>query len=296
MEAHRNKTLCEGRTRARPGNDIRPASSRALSFGQSAFPQGVVARICRPGRSVTTSARTGSAWRLTFNHRTAPFIEPLMGYTGGGDTLTQVELNFPTLESAIHYAERQGLTYVVRRPTGQTGNVRSRRGDDKPVQAGSSTHAFTDATLDRLGLAALQERYWRALDGAANRNDPSGPESWTSPMDVVRDPTLMLEAKRSILMNWAWSGYLIGQAPNEGMAENNRPSRRQACAAGDRGRRVLRARTRAVFAQRGPYLLPIRLPGFAPAVMEAPPSHPPPVRGRRFIDDATEPTRRNQRC
>ncbi|EUB99944.1 ETC complex I subunit conserved region [Rhizobium sp. CF080] len=32
-----------------------------------------------------------------------------MGYTGGTDTLTQVELEFPTLRSAIRYAERQGL-------------------------------------------------------------------------------------------------------------------------------------------------------------------------------------------
>jgi hypothetical protein len=44
-------------------------------------------------------------------------------------------------------------------------------------------------------------------------------------MDVVRDPTLSLDAKRSILMNWAWTEYLIDQATNEGMPENHRPSR-----------------------------------------------------------------------
>ena len=36
-----------------------------------------------------------------------------MGWTGGDDPLTQVELRFPTLESAVAYARRQGLTYVV---------------------------------------------------------------------------------------------------------------------------------------------------------------------------------------
>ena len=101
-----------------------------------------MARIYRPGRSVTTSARTGSAWRLTFERRTAPFIEPLMGYTGGRDTLTQVELSFPTLESAIGYAERQGLNYVVRMPVEQVG-VRLTDNDERPGRGGSSMHAFT---------------------------------------------------------------------------------------------------------------------------------------------------------
>lgn len=158
---HRNKALYERMISVRPGNDNRPAHSRALSFGRSVFPEGAVARICRPGRSVTTSARTGSAWRLTFERHTAPFIEPLMGYTGRRDTLTQVELSFPTLESAIRYAERQGLTYIAQAPTRQIGNRRSPNVDEKPAQAGRSRHTFSDATIDRLGLAALQESYGR---------------------------------------------------------------------------------------------------------------------------------------
>ncbi|WP_420889868.1 NADH dehydrogenase ubiquinone Fe-S protein 4 [Ensifer aridi] len=40
-------------------------------------------------------------------------MDPLLGYTGGKDTLQQVELRFPTLDSAIQYAERQGLRHVV---------------------------------------------------------------------------------------------------------------------------------------------------------------------------------------
>ncbi len=225
-----------------PSNDNRHTP---LSMGRSIFPADAVARICKPSRAVTTSGKARTrGWRLVFERRTAPFIEPLMGYTGGDDTLTQVELSFPTLQSAIRYAERQGLTYVVQTPTGQTGNGRSRRVDDKPAQAGRPTHAFSDATLDRLGLAALQESYGHALDGAANRNDPSGPESWAAPMGVVRDPTLTLEAKRSILMNWAWSEYLIDQATNEGMPENNRPSRL------DEVEQALLALERAVAAKR----------------------------------------------
>jgi hypothetical protein len=52
-------------------------------------------------------------WKLRFERRTPPFIEPLMGWTGGDDPLTQVELIFPTRESAVAYAERQGFTFIV---------------------------------------------------------------------------------------------------------------------------------------------------------------------------------------
>ncbi|MDK4743034.1 hypothetical protein PH547_29540 [Rhizobium sp. CNPSo 3464] len=88
-----------------------------------------------------------------------------------------------------------------------------------------TSHAFSDTTLERLGLSALQDSYDQALDGAATPNEPSGPESWSSPMDVVTDSTLSLQAKRSILMNWAQTEYLFDQAINESMPENERPSR-----------------------------------------------------------------------
>jgi hypothetical protein len=93
-----------------PNDNQRPA----LTMGRSLFPQDAVARIYKPSRSAMTSGRGGTeGWRLVFERRSAPFIEPLMGYTGGTDTLVQVKLQFPALESAIRYAERQGLTNVV---------------------------------------------------------------------------------------------------------------------------------------------------------------------------------------
>ena len=99
---------------ALPTNDNR---RRPLAMGRSLFPEGAVARIFKPSRSATTSGKAGTkGWRLTFERRTAPFIEPLMGWTGGDDTLTQVELSFPTLESAPRYAERQGLSCTVHAP------------------------------------------------------------------------------------------------------------------------------------------------------------------------------------
>ena len=140
MEATRqiNKSTRTPITQGWPSNDNR---HKPLSMGRSVFPNDAVARIYKPSRAVTTSgmART-RGWRLVFERRTAPFIETLMGYTGGDDTLSQVELSFPTLESAIRYAERQGLTYVVQMPTRQSlpsggAHSHSRSKKIRPIEA-----------------------------------------------------------------------------------------------------------------------------------------------------------------
>src|SRR5690606_11473872 len=204
-----NEAICK-----RPSNDNRRAP---VSMGRSTFPEQAFARIHKPSRAVTTSGRARAKnWRLTFERYRAPFIEPLMGWTGGDDTLTQVELSFPTLEAAIRYAERQGLSYTISAPTGSVQRVQT---------AARTASDFVDLMLERLGLIALRESYGRAIADAANRNDPQGADTWTSPMDVVRAGNLPLDAKRAILVDWAWTEYLIDQATNEGMPENGRPSR-----------------------------------------------------------------------
>jgi hypothetical protein len=94
-------------------NDSRP---KVLSYGRSAFPEDAVARIFKLSRSVTTSGKARTrGWRLVLEWGSAPFIEPLIGYTGSTETLKQVQPEFPTLRSAIRYAKRQGLNYVVQR-------------------------------------------------------------------------------------------------------------------------------------------------------------------------------------
>ncbi len=63
-----------------PANDNQ---RQPLSFGRSVFPEGAVARIFKPSRSVMTSGTPQTkGWQLVFERRSAPFIEPLMGYTG----------------------------------------------------------------------------------------------------------------------------------------------------------------------------------------------------------------------
>jgi hypothetical protein len=95
------------------------------------------ARIFRHGRPVTTSARvTYRPWRLVFERRTPPVIDHLMGYCGGSDTLTQVQLDFPTREAAVAFAEKQQLDYVVQAdpPVRPRPNVRKLFRERLPVR------------------------------------------------------------------------------------------------------------------------------------------------------------------
>jgi len=192
----------------------------ALTFGQSIFPPDAVARIFRPSRSVMTSGRArAKGWRLAFERRTPPFIEPLMGWTGGDDTLTQVELNFPTLEAAIAYAERQGLAYVV-------DSLSEKQERAEPQSA--SDQAFQDVLSAYLSLAWLQTQYGRGgpstlIDLERALVDPAS--VFHSPADVVADPALTLQNKCDILKRWAWDEYLWDLATAEGMPEGERPSR-----------------------------------------------------------------------
>jgi hypothetical protein len=140
----------------RPDNDNRlnaPAHDHGASppWRRSEFPQDAVARIYKPSRSAMTSGRArNKGWRLVFERRSPPFVEPLMGYTGSRETLTQVELEFPTLESAIRYAERQGFAYVVQfdlRPSeARAAETRSSRPEPSPEAA---TESFVTTGLTR---------------------------------------------------------------------------------------------------------------------------------------------------
>ncbi len=125
-----------------------------LDLGRSVFPRDAVARIFRPSRSVTTSGRARTKkWLLKFERRSPSFIDPLMGWTGGDDTLTQVELTFPTLAAAIAYAERQGLDYVV-----MGGSL---AGKDECLHGAASESECDEAFRDRQRKACLTgQRYW----------------------------------------------------------------------------------------------------------------------------------------
>jgi len=81
---------------------------------RSVFPDDALAVIYKPARSAMTSGKARTRdWKLCFEPRSRPFIEPLMGWTGGDDTLSQVELTFPSAAAAVAYARRQKLHYIL---------------------------------------------------------------------------------------------------------------------------------------------------------------------------------------
>ena len=46
---------------------------------------------------------------MEFEPREATKVDPLMGWTGSGDTLGQVQLRFESKEAAIAYAQKHGI-------------------------------------------------------------------------------------------------------------------------------------------------------------------------------------------
>lgn len=75
------------------------------------------ARIYRPSKPATQSGLARSkGWVLEYEPLSPQRNDPLMGWTGAGDTRGQVRLSFPTREDAIAHAERIGVEYVVDAP------------------------------------------------------------------------------------------------------------------------------------------------------------------------------------
>ena len=169
---------------------------------RSVFPDDALAVIYKPARSAMTSgnARTRD-WKLRFEPRSRPFIEPLMGWTGGDDTLSQVELTFPSAAAAVAYARRQGLRYILQR----ADNPDARPGSNaKAANASSSSSDVWPWRLEwverTLGLTAIQNKPGPARGPAAY---------YASPQDVLDDHDLSPAQKRDVLRRWALDAYLI---------------------------------------------------------------------------------------
>jgi hypothetical protein len=70
-----------------------------------------VARIIEGERKTTQSgkAKTGR-WTLEYERQEPQRHDPLTGWTGSGDTRTQVRILFDSKAEALAFAERKGLT------------------------------------------------------------------------------------------------------------------------------------------------------------------------------------------
>jgi len=96
----------------------------------------MIARIYSPAKTAMQSgnAKTGD-WVLEYEREMARQIEPLMGYTSSSEMNSQIRMEFPTLEAAKAYAEKEGIAYRVqplrtpkrRRPMAYADNFKYNR-------------------------------------------------------------------------------------------------------------------------------------------------------------------------
>jgi len=180
--------------------DLRSGSSsaweeRAARAELQAFPAEARAVVYRPSRSAMTSGRARARdWILEFQPRSRPFIDPLTGWTGSGDTLSQVRLSFPSWEAALAYASRHGVALAT-----------------PPVPAVPGT---ASDQADVKASAAATRHSPRPVDLDAALLDPAG--EFGSPHDVVCHPALTEADKQRILTSWLWDARRIEDTATEG--------------------------------------------------------------------------------
>tara|TARA_B110000438_G_C15490413_1_gene511167 strand:+ start:377 stop:655 length:279 start_codon:yes stop_codon:yes gene_type:complete len=72
------------------------------------------AKIFKPAKSAMQSGRAGNkSWKLVLEDGSHQSKDPLIGYYGGSNTSSQINLFFETKEEAVSYAKRHKLNYDV---------------------------------------------------------------------------------------------------------------------------------------------------------------------------------------
>lgn len=70
----------------------------------------MAARIFQRSRNAMQSGKAhAEEWVLQFESHRAHTPDPLTGWSGGGDTQSQVTITFPTLDAAKAYAARNAI-------------------------------------------------------------------------------------------------------------------------------------------------------------------------------------------
>lgn len=101
----------------------------------------MLARIYKPARNAMQSGQANARdWVLEFEPEAAQKIEPLMGWTGYGDTKAQLTLEFASKEDAVAYAERHRIAYQVFEPNEPKRSVRAYADNFKYNRKGLWTH------------------------------------------------------------------------------------------------------------------------------------------------------------
>lgn len=70
----------------------------------------------RPKNAMQSGKAHIDEWVLEFEQSEARRPDPLMGWTGSGDTQAQVTLTFPSKDAALAYAHKYGIPARVHNP------------------------------------------------------------------------------------------------------------------------------------------------------------------------------------
>ncbi len=71
-------------------------------------------RIYKPAKAAMQSGQGNThEWVLEPEAAEAVAVDPLMGWSGSGNTAKQVTLTFPSKDDAVRYAQAAGLAYTV---------------------------------------------------------------------------------------------------------------------------------------------------------------------------------------
>lgn len=74
----------------------------------------MAARIYQRTKNAMQSGKANTdQWILEFVPSQARSADPLMGWSGSGDTQVQVELKFATADLAKNYADKNGIAYTM---------------------------------------------------------------------------------------------------------------------------------------------------------------------------------------
>ena len=86
----------------------------------------MTARIYQVPKSAMQSGKAKiDSWMLEFEQSEARKPDPLMGWTGSGDTQAQVQLAFPDKEAAKAYAEKHGIAARVHQTPPKTLKIQA---------------------------------------------------------------------------------------------------------------------------------------------------------------------------
>lgn len=84
------------------------------------------ARVVKLPRNNTQIGSVQRAdWEILFEPAQERTIDPLMGWTGTSDTMSQVRLTFESQEAAVAYALKHGIEVVVQPAQDRKPNIRA---------------------------------------------------------------------------------------------------------------------------------------------------------------------------